>query len=255
MFIESEGIKLNVSIDLPDTPLNSADRYPVCIMIHGLTGNCEEEHILAVRDVLNDLGIAVLRADMYGHGRSGGAFKDHDINKWMANISSLIGYAKSLDITSEIYLWGHSQGGLAAILAAARYAEDIRLLMPFSPAVMIPDDARHGRLLHYKFDPDDLPDFIRFDSGAELSRNYIEKVRTVDVTEAVGSYNGNVMIVHGTADATVPYGYSELIRETYAEHGCNCTLIPIEGAPHCFDDHIEELRTAVRKYMVSFLSL
>ena len=48
------------------------------ILLHGLTGHMEERHILAVRDTCLAHGFSVLRADLYGHGASGGAFRDHD---------------------------------------------------------------------------------------------------------------------------------------------------------------------------------
>ena len=60
---------------------------------------------------------------------------------------AVIDYALKLPFVTDLYLLGHSQGGLTAVLAAALKHEKIKALVPMSPALMIPDGARSGNLL------------------------------------------------------------------------------------------------------------
>ena len=73
-FIMDDGIRLNIKLDMPK---NFTGKCPLVIVIHGFTGHMEERHITAVSSMLNQIGCASLRVDMYGHGSSGGEFRNH----------------------------------------------------------------------------------------------------------------------------------------------------------------------------------
>ena len=98
MIILDDGIELDAVYTQPE----GKDRGPVCILIHGFTGWKEEEHIMAVEQALLEAGVAVLRADMYGHGASGGKFHDHTLFKWMTNAMTLVDYVRELEYTTDI---------------------------------------------------------------------------------------------------------------------------------------------------------
>ena len=152
--IQDDGISLNAKLDIPEGSRR------LVIVIHGFTGHMEERHIVAVSQALNEIGFATLRVDMYGHGHSDGAFHDHTLYKWLTNAMTVIDYARRLDCAEEIYLCGHSQGGLTVMLAAAMKRDVIKGAMPLSPAAMIPEGARKGELLGIRFDPEHVPDAL-----------------------------------------------------------------------------------------------
>lgn len=47
--------------------------------------------------------------------------------------------------------------------------------------------------------------------------------------------NPPMLLVHGTADMTVPFNQSESFVKIAKEKGANCLLVAIQGAPHIFD--------------------
>lgn len=69
-YLLDDGIRLNIKLDMPKT---FTGKCPLVIVIHGFTGHMEERHITAVSSMLNQIGCASLRVDMYGHGSSGGS--------------------------------------------------------------------------------------------------------------------------------------------------------------------------------------
>lgn len=242
MFFDIDGVRLNAKLEFPD---NEAEQSPLLILVHGFTGHMEERHILAVADTVRSLGFAVLRVELYGHGHSGGSFFDHDLGKWVSELTQIIDRMQKLDFVSELWLCGHSQGGLAVMLAAAERKDAVKGLIPLSPGWTIPAGARLGNLLGAPFDPANVPAVIPVKEGLTLSGNYVRVAQTVDAEAAIRAYPGPVLIVHGTADETIPFVSSQQAAALYQ----NCTLVPVEGDTHCFDRHLEEMTAAVRAWL------
>lgn len=243
MLIFDDGIRLNAQLDMPR---GAGEKCPLVIVVHGFTGNMEERHILAISGMLNEIGFATLRADMYGHGKSGGEFHNHTLYKWLSNLLTLIDYARSLDFVTDIYLCGHSQGGLAVILAAALKHDVIRGLIPLSPATMIPEYARRGEMLGVVFDPDHIPEEIRSPRDWVLGGNYLRVAQTIRVEDAIDRYTGPVLLVHGDADESVPMQCSVDAAARYQ----NAELVIVKGDTHCYDFHLDEVVGAVRAWML-----
>ena len=242
MYIDCDGIKLKAYLDMPP---EAPTTCPLCIIIHGFTGHSEERHIVAVQEALNEIGIATLRADMYGHGKSDGKFEDHTLFKWLTNILAVVDYAKSLNFVTDIYMTGHSQGGLSIMLAAAMERDIIKAIVPLSPAAMIPEIARSGELLGLKFDPDNIPEEMESWDGRKLKGNYARVAQTIRVEDFIEKYDKPVLIIHGDQDEAVPYEYSVRFSKLYK----NCKFVTIPGDNHCYDHHLEKVTDAVKKFM------
>jgi len=239
-YIESDGIRLHAKLDRP----YDSEKGPLCILIHGFTGHMEEEHIVAAQKALNEAGISVLRAEMYGHGQSDGKFRDHTLYKWVTNALSIVSYARKLDFVTDLYLCGHSQGGLLTMLIGGMCPDIFKAIIPLSPAWMIPEESRNGVVLGNEFDPKHIPDVVVSDEW-ELSGDYIRVAQTIHVEDEIDRYDGPVLIIHGDADEVVPYTYAEKAAERYK----NAKLVPITGADHCFTDHIKEMADVIKAYM------
>ena len=242
-YIDHDGIALHAKLDMPD---RSEKKVPLVIIQHGYTGHMEEPHILAIAKAMTDNGFAALRIELYGHGKSGGEFRNHTVPKWVSELLTVIDYAASLDFAEEIYLTGHSQGGLAVILAAAMKRDVIKALIPLAPATMIRDDARRGTSFDIHFDPDHIPGEIKMNEERVLDGNYFRTAQLLPVEEAIRSYNGPVLIVHSDTDETVPVKYAEEAAAMYS----NARLHIVTGDDHCFDKKIGE----VTRVMVEFLN-
>ena len=246
MYIMDDGIRLSAQLDMP---VNCRDKCPLVIVIHGFTGHKEEPHITAVSEMLNAIGCATLRVDMYGHGQSDGSFRDHTLYKWIGNAMTVIDHASALDFVSDLYLCGHSQGGLTVMLAAALKHEVIRGIVPMSPAIPIPEGARRGTLLGRPFDPDRIPEEMPVKGDLVLGGNYIRVAQTIHVEEAIARYHGPVLLVHGSADESIPLSFSIQANEAYT----NAELAVIPDDTHCYDHHLDMAVDAVKQWMLKQL--
>ena len=247
MYIMEDGLRLNAVLDMPR---GAGERCPVAVVIHGFTGHSEEEHILAVSRALNEVGCATLRVDMYGHGHSDGEFRKHTLYRWLTNALTAIDYARSLDFATDIYLCGHSQGGLLVMLAAALKHDVVKGLIALSPACMIPELARKGELLGLHFDPDNIPDVLHSWDDRLLDGNYARVAQTIHVDEAIARYRGPVLVVHGDEDEAVPVRYGIEAANAYA-HG---QLVLIPGDDHCYNRHLDEVVEAVKAWATAHVS-
>lgn len=238
-FITVDGMRVHAKLDRPGDAV-----APLCIIFHGFTGHMEEEHIVAVARALNEEGVAALRVELYGHGKSDGAFHDHTLYKWITQGLAVIDYAQGLDFVSDIYLCGHSQGGLLTMLLAGMRTGDIAAAMPLSAATVILDGARMGNLAGSPFDPDRIPDEIG-EGPLALSGDYARVAQTLHIEDEIDRYKGPVLLVHGTADAAVPFSYSQEAAARYHD----ARLVAIEGADHNYHGHLDEAIAAVHGFV------
>ena len=202
-YIEDDGIKLHARLDMPDG-YREGDKCPLAIVIHGLTGHMEERHIVAVAETMNGLGIATLRAEMYGHGKSGGEFEKHNLFRWLNNAMTVADYARKLEYVTDMYICGHSQGGVTAVMLAGMMPDIFKAALPLSPAVMITEGARKGQALRGSFDPDRIPDEIWVNDEKKVKGGYIRAAQMLDVDWAISHYKKPVLIVHGDEDEAIP---------------------------------------------------
>lgn len=237
-FMNCEGTDLHMKLDMPE---EMCERYPLVLLVHGFTGDMEEAHLLGVRNAAVSSGYAVLRIELYGHGKSGGNFSDHDIPKWLSEVLYVIRYTRTLPWVSRLILCGHSQGGLLTALAGGVVPELLDALIPLSPALSIPEEVRNGLFLGRSFDPENIPDTVIIDEEKYLNRHYFEAAREIYPDGAVASYHGPVLIVHGNGDTTIDVSVARRAASLYER----CSYVEIEGDTHCFDFHLDEMEKAV----------
>lgn len=238
--IMNDGIRLSAVLERP-----GAERCPLAIVLHGFTSTKDKPHTLAACKAMREAGFATLRFDLYGHGESGGEFRDHTLHKWISDTLAVIGYVRTLDFVTDIYLSGHSQGGLTAALVGGMAPDLVRGLILRAPAFMIPRCAREGCMLGFQFDPLRVPDEIRVIKGLTLAGNYIRVAQTVRVEYALDRFPGPVLILHGDADDVVPPEESEEAAGRFKD--CRLEIIP--GETHHFDRCPERMEEIIRDWL------
>ncbi|MBQ1860315.1 MAG: alpha/beta fold hydrolase [Clostridia bacterium] len=238
--IMDDAIAISAVLERPDTQPG-----PLVLVLHGFTSNKEKGHTLAACRAMHEAGFATLRFDLYGHGETGGSFRDHTLYKWISNTLAVLEYARGLDFVTDVYLSGHSQGGLTAALVAGMAPDLIQGLILRAPAFMIPRGARDGCLLGFHFDPLRVPDEVEIASGVMLGGNYIRTAQTLHVEEAMDRFSGPVLIVHGDADDVVPPEDSVTAAARYR----HAQLCMIHGETHHYNIFPEKTEACIREWL------
>ena len=242
---------LSFKVSLPDGFNPETDRCPMVILMHGIFSSKDYNPMPALAKGLAQSGIASIRFDFDGHGKSEGRMQDMTIEREIADAMAIWEYVKSLPYVSEIGILGHSQGGVVASMTAGRMAgqgKDVPGGMALlAPGAVIKEACQGGRFFNARFDPKDPPEFIRCWGFKKLGREYLLSTQDLDIYGTAAAYEGKVLILHGTNDRIVPLWCSERYKEAYGERS---ELFLIEGENHT----ITRCRDEVVRKTVSFFN-
>lgn len=216
---------------------NTGETQPAVILSHGFLSN--ERMCKKYAKLLAEMGFLAITYDFCGGGiicKSDGRKQDMTVLTEKEDLMAVIDSVRKRFSPSSISLLGCSQGGFVSGLVAAELKkEQIASLIMFYPAVCIPDDARSGRMMFYKFDPENIPDLLgRF--PMKLGGDYARTVVHMDPLKEMKAYDGPVLLIHGTADKIVNVRYARDLKEIYA----NCRYEEIEGGEHGFKGAADE---------------
>lgn len=247
MNLYRDQLPLEIALEFPE---EKKDSYPLFIVMHGFCGNKEEALIDGMARMMREEGFATLRPDMYGHGKSGGAFRELTVLKWINDALYLIDYVRSQKQFSRIYLGGHSLGGLTAVMAAAMEKDRIAGVLGLAPALSTPERARKGILMGGSFNPDRVPEeFVIWERV--LSGNYVRVAQTIYPEQYLKAYAGPLLFVHGDQDEIVPLESSR----NMLQHCKEGALALVPGANHDFEEHLAQAVEAARPWVQRQVSL
>ena len=237
VWIDGDHGRLAAVVQTPDNLKN----FPLVIICHGFTG-CKNEFLIAqIAEDLEERGIASIRFDFNGHGKSDGRFEDMTVVNEIEDARHVYEYAKNLRGVTSVSMAGHSQGGVVtSMLAGQLGAKNIKAIALMAPAAVLRDNARAGEVLGFSCDPVNPPEYVEIFRGIKIGRNYIKTAQTLQIYETAAKYQGPALIVHGTADPIVPYGYGYRYHDIYR----NSRIEILNGFDHSFTQntpHISEI--------------
>ena len=185
--------------------------------MHGFMANKRLEPLKSIAASLQAVGIASLRFDFDGHGRSDGRFTDMTVLTEIADARAVYDYVRTLDFVDKVAFLGHSQGGVVAgMLAAELGAEKVCCVVQLAAAAVLKDDALNGVLMGKHYDPVNPPETLRV-FFHKVGRDYFTVAQKLPIYETSTRYTGPVLLIHGTKDKIVPFSYSERYHEGYAD--------------------------------------
>lgn len=242
--------KIACTITLPQHFDPSTDSVPMVILMHGIFASKDWVPIPSFAKGLAKAGIASIRMDFNGHGKSGGRMQDMTIEKELADARVVWDYVQTLPYVTQVGLLGHSQGGVIASMTAGRLAAEQEGSVPagivlVAPGSVIKEACQGGKFFNARFDPQDPPEYIRCWGIMKLGREYLLTTQQLDIFGTAAAYAGPVLLLHGDQDKIVPLWCSERYAETYGERA---TLRIIPGVNHTITSH----RSEVVAYAVDF---
>ncbi len=245
IFPNAAGVKLAGSLELPAGRIRA-----VALFAHCFTCTAQSHGARRVSLALAEKGIATLRFDFTGLGKSEGDFAD---SHFTANVGDLVAAADFLrsDIGAPAILIGHSLGGAAVIAAAASIAEAtavVTIAAPFDPAhVLHTIQGREG---------------VPVDGSAEVSiggrpfrvgRDFLASVEGHDQAMRLAHLKRALLVLHAPTDTTVGIENARAIFDA-AKHPKS--FVTLDGADHLLTgtDHAGYAAAIIAAWVEPFLA-
>ena len=237
------------------------ENMPIAIVCHGFMAWQDSVRNYAIR--LAEMGYAAFTFDFNGgsvmRSKSEGKTTDMSVLTEVRDLEAVIEYVRTLPYVNpdSILQMGCSQGGFVSALVAAKNKYPITKLCLFYPALCIPDDARAGKMMMAKFDPNQVPEILRC-GFMKLGKQYVTDVLHMDPFEEIKGYEGEVLIVHGDRDKIVDYSYGQRAYEAYLAYNPlglpaekRAQLCCIEKGAHGFSKKLDRIAIdALKKWLL-----
>lgn len=214
---------------IPETSMPA----PLIIFSHEL-GN---SHTSGVRyaEKLAAAGYAAYVFDFCGGSAPGTENKSDGSNSGMSvmtevsDLEAVLETAGTWDFIDpdKVFLLGGSQGGLVTAITGNRNQDQIAGMMLMYPALSAKDDIN----IEQYATQEDVPSEINLFGGwMRVGKNYVTDIWDIDFNDILSSYKGEMLLLHGDKDATVPLSYSEEAKNVIP----HCEFHVIEGGGHEF---------------------
>lgn len=219
---------------------------PLVLMLHGFGGRMDAfpgGWFQEWSDALTAAGLATLRFDFNGHGRSGGRFRDMTVYSEIEDAAAFLQYALTLPDVTEISLLGHSQGGVVAGMLAGYYHDVVKKLVMLEPAASLKTDAINGHCMRADYDARCIPDTVEVLPGCVVGGLYFRMAQTLPIYEVTGQFKGPALAVIGGSDNVV---FADNIRH-YGQCMPNCRLLEKPTLDHGMGgaEHAETVQEVV----------
>ena len=228
--LERDGLQL---VGTREEPFGEI--YDMAIIFHGFTANRNTSLLREIANSLRDENIASVRFDFNGHGDSDGKFENMTVLNEIEDANAILNYVKTDPHVRNIYLVGHSQGGVVASMLAGLYPDLIKKVVLLAPAATLKGDALEGNTQGVTYNPDHIPDRLPF-KDLTLGGFYLRIAQQLPIYEVSAQFTKPVCLIHGTDDTVVSPNASKKYDQIYQ----NSTLHLIEGADHCFSDSYQK---------------
>jgi pimeloyl-ACP methyl ester carboxylesterase len=177
------------------------------IFCHGWGGGSQYDDLL---ETLADNGYFAMRFQQRGYGNSTG---QSDLGLWEEDMTACAAVLKT--VTNKIWAAGQSTGGTMSLIAAATqpcFAGAVSLAPFCSLEQILRDNAEAKFILESRFGPLQEKDH-----------------RAADALSRTRGMKKPALLIHGTADRTVPIAHGKQLAESIGE---TATFFPVEGGEH-----------------------
>lgn len=209
------------------------------LFAHCFTCNSDLGVVRHISRALTLEGIAVLRFDFTGLGRSEGAFSDSNFSSNVSDLIAVYNYMKK-ELEAPELLIGHSLGGSAVLLAASQLPNVKALVTIGSPS-----NPQHVSNLFNT----ELPE-IKKSGEAEvhiggrpfkIKKQFLDDLEKVNLLEEVALLKKPYLILHSPQDRIVNISNA---AELYQSAFHPKSFISLDGADHLLSNKEDALYTA-----------
>lgn len=222
-----------------------APKFPVCIIFHGLTGQKTGTKFSYTRlsRSLVQKGIGVLRMDFLGSGDSDLEFSEMTFKNELEEAKLILEEVLKMPTTSEVYLLGHSMGGVIASEISKLYPDLIKKMCLWAPAYNLP------KTIEYLTTKVPISESGYNNNGFLVSQQFVNDIITYDFYRDLNKYQNELLIIHGEKDNLVDFNISKQYLVAFKRE---LEFIAIKEGSHNFDniEHIDFVMNQTINFLI-----
>jgi hypothetical protein len=238
VMMENDGRLVPATIVVPE----GEGPFPAVVMNHGHGGGRQENGGFAgVAEALADRGILSIRMDFPGTGDSAEPFTDNILSKMIADSNA--GLANILENypvdDSKLGIMGYSMGGRIALHIGSEEGNPYRAMALLAPSadwgyeMMVSflggEEAYEALYLEAATTAKGYADFTTIWGQTQtLSLAWFDEMLASRPLEAIDAYQGDMLVVYGLRDTTVPPAVNEAVLAAYTR----ATGVTVAEADH-----------------------
>jgi fermentation-respiration switch protein FrsA (DUF1100 family) len=240
-FVGSQGHQLAGKLHLPAEKAKGS-----VLMAHCFTCSKDIHTMTRLADGMTEAGYATMRFDFTGRGESGGDFETKTLS---GNVSDVTRAAATLIEMGygPCAALGHSLGGAAVVLAAAKL-KTVRSVITLGA----PSDATHVSHL-FSAQVDELRNEGRAEvciSGRSfyLQKQFLDDLETHDILSTAAALNRPHLVIHTRDDDVVGFDNGEALYAAAGDHG---QMLALDTGGHLLEPRpaAEAALTAVVEFL------
>lgn len=248
-FIEnSNGLKLSAIIEKP----KNIYKCPFVILLHGFKGYKEEETYIELANTLSNNNIGSIRFDASGFAESEGNLKkDYRFSNYILDVESVYKYLLNLSYIDKdnIGVFGHSMGGMQAIVFAAKHPKLKAACIISVPNKMEAVDEIKNQLEQWKKDG-----HLNLTSSKygkfEIPYEFMEDAKNWQMVDYIAKVYCPLLFIIGFSDSTV---LPEETRKVFSVAKQPKELLEIENMGHFYKKNPKMLKYVNQKIINFFL--
>ena len=204
--------------------------FPVVIFSHGFPGTHFWADVYAKE--LTNRGLAGVTFDFIGgssESKSDGDVTEMSVLTEAQDLNVVIDSVKTMpwiDV-NNLFLLGHSFGGLVSTYVAAQRPDDVKGLMVWEPSYQMSDE-----ILKLYPQGCEIPDEIY--TPSHVGRIFIEDLQNLDIYETMGNYDKEILLLQGELSKTNEL--QDIYFNKAAETFPNMKWEIVDGANHTFSE-------------------
>ncbi len=203
-FTGSQGFELAARLDKPVGPIRAYALFAHCF-------TCGKDLAPANRIAkeLNNNGIAVLRFDFTGLGKSDGEFENTNFSSNVADLIAAVDYMRDTFEAPSLMI-GHSLGGTATLLAALEVPEVKAVATIGSPSNSTNIFKQFGSAVD-TIEAEGEADVQLAGRSFKVKKQFIDDAKGQNITEAVAKLKKPLLVIHSPIDDTVSVDHAAAI--------------------------------------------
>lgn len=219
----------------------------LAVLLPGFLDSKDYPHMVSLASDLRNIGFTTMRFDSTGTWKSEGDISEYSLSQRIADVHSVIVFAKEKYGIENILIATHSMGGRVAMLYAEKHpgVNALAIIMGAARSSMALRWPEGQSKVSKRDSPENPEIFIEF----KVPYSFVEDTIRYEAMNSLAQLHIPVLFIAGEQDAIVP---SSKVQEGYRTANDPKKFIAIHGVGHDYRKNPEEIEL-VNKEVLQFL--